>query len=93
MRSIGSWPQSNLGDALFALHDCEAARAAYERARNLDPSIDGPYIGFGNLYLLRHEGRQAADAYRRALALDPNEARAESNLGVALVNIHRDTEA
>jgi tetratricopeptide (TPR) repeat protein len=64
--------------------DPEAARAAYARALELDPTLADAHV---NLGCLEHEAgrlREAEAHYRAALALRPDDATAAFDLGVAL---------
>lgn len=77
-------PYVNL--AIVYLHDGrrDDARAALDRALELDPGHVAANNQLG--ILLREEGKftEAEEAYRRALATDPTHALAHYNLGVLL---------
>lgn len=73
--------------------DPEQARAAYERALELDPRHADAHV---NLGCLEHEAGRFAEAerhYRAALAIRPDDATAAFNLGVVLEDLGRLDEA
>jgi tetratricopeptide (TPR) repeat protein len=60
------------------------ARHALVRAAELAPDDAAPWIAQGNLDLLESNVQGAIESFRNALARDPNDASAQTNLGVAL---------
>ena len=73
--------------------DRAAAREAYGRALELDPSHADAHLNLG--FLLQEEGRleAAAQHYRLALEAEPDHALAAFDLGVALEELGRSREA
>jgi tetratricopeptide (TPR) repeat protein len=73
--------------------DAAEARAAYERALEIDPKHADAHV---NLGCLEHEAgrlREAERHYRAALAIRPEDATAAFDLGVALEDLGRLAEA
>jgi tetratricopeptide (TPR) repeat protein len=73
--------------------DPAAARAAYERALELDPAHCGAHVNLGRLLHEAGEAASAAEHYRRALEVRPEDSIAAFNLGVALEDLGRRAEA
>lgn len=71
----------------------EEARAAYQRAIELDPDHSDAHVNLGRV--LHEEGAPLAaqQHYRRALETDPSHPTAAFNLGVALEDLGRLNEA
>ena len=59
---------NNRGSALQLLGRVPEAEKAFQRALDLDPSLQQPYINLGHLLEERGNLREAADLYRRAIA-------------------------
>lgn len=78
---------SDLGNALAAVGQMNAAVASYRRALALDPNLAAGHSNLGNA--LRNLGQleAAVASYRQALALNPNFAEAHNNLGNALLDL------
>lgn len=77
----------NLGNTLSELGQIDAAAAAYRRAIQLDPSLEGAHLSFASLLGGRGGPRDwatAAVAYRRALRLNPSRPESYHDLGIAL---------
>ncbi|HEX9605252.1 MAG TPA: tetratricopeptide repeat protein, partial [Myxococcales bacterium] len=73
--------------------DPAAARAAYQRALELDPGHGGAHVNLGRLLHEAGEAASAAEHYRRALEVQPEDSTAAFNLGVALEDLGRRAEA
>src|SRR5205823_7411903 len=71
----------------------DEARAAYQRAIELDPDHSDAHVNLGRM--LHEEGAPLAaqQHYRRALETDPSHPTAAFNLGVALEDLGRLNEA
>lgn len=77
----------HLAEALHASGCLDDARAAYRRAREIDPSYAHAFRTRGPYLYRRNRLREAAVAYREALALDPDDSHA--HLGLAMVAIRQ----
>jgi tetratricopeptide (TPR) repeat protein len=96
---IGGNEQERDADAWYDVAcDLEAsspdeARAAYQRAIELDPNHSDAHVNLGRM--LHEEGAPLAaqQHYRRALETDPSHPTAAFNLGVALEDLGRLNEA
>ena len=73
--------------------DPAAARAAYERAIELEPGHAGAHVNLGRLLHEMGEAASAAEHYRLALQSRPEDSTAAFNLGVALEDLGRRAEA
>ena len=73
----------HLASALQSTGQMDEARAAYRRARQLDPFYAHPFRTRGPYLYRRRRFREAAAAYREALALAPDDSHAV--LGLAMV--------
>lgn len=82
-----------LGTILQRLKRYPAAMASYERALELAPDNALAAAGIANCKLEQHEYVAAEEWMRRALALAPEGPQFWTNLGVALANQERYTEA
>ncbi|WP_042688644.1 tetratricopeptide repeat protein [Azospirillum sp. B506] len=77
----------NLGSTLSELGQVDAAAAAYRRAIQLDPALEGAHLALAALLGGRGGPRDwatAAMAYRRALRLNPQRPESYHDLGIAL---------
>lgn len=86
------------GNALSYLERNDDARAAFERAIELDETDALPHAALGNLVGLRVESTRAdkeaaIEHYQRALHLDPELGPAHLSLGVVLLDLGRFQEA
>ncbi len=73
--------------------DPAAARAAYQRALELNSGHAGAHVNLGRLLHEAGEAASAAEHYRRALEARPEDSTAAFNLGVALEDLGRRAEA
>src|SRR5262249_23315047 len=73
--------------------DPEGARAAYERALQLDPDLGDAYVNLGRLAHEAGDPRTAARCYHHALLRDEIDPVTHYNLALALEDLHRDGEA
>ncbi|WP_377806258.1 tetratricopeptide repeat protein (plasmid) [Azospirillum sp. A29] len=77
----------NLGSTLSELGQVDAAAAAYRRAIQFDPSLEGAHLALASLLGGRGGPRDwatAAVAYRRVLRLNPYRSESYHDLGIAL---------
>jgi tetratricopeptide (TPR) repeat protein len=73
--------------------DPRAARAAYERALDIDPGHAEALVNLGRLLHESGDTARAAEHYRRALEARPDDSTAAFNLGVALEDLGRRSDA
>lgn len=97
-RALSQWPDdallhSDLGNALAASADLDAALASWRRATDLDPAQAMPWFNLGRQLQLQGDSRAAADALARAVALTPDFLPARILLGDAFVHLGRFDEA
>ena len=83
----------NLGNALYAGEEIQAAREAYRQATQLDPQHAGAWNNLANVLAEMDQLEDAATAYRRALVLNPSSADAHFNLAETLVELGFPDEA
>ncbi len=83
---------SNLGFSLLTLAKPRESAEACRRAIVSHPGFAAAYCNLGNALLTLHPARSAA-ASRTACILDPRHAEARNNLGIALKDLGRITEA
>ncbi|HEV8132206.1 MAG TPA: tetratricopeptide repeat protein [Acidobacteriota bacterium] len=75
--------QNNLGSALHAAGDLDAAYPHLLRATQLDPTDGAYWSNLGAWYLDRLEFQAAIDALSRSVEIDPKNAYSQTNLGNA----------
>jgi tetratricopeptide (TPR) repeat protein len=68
--------------------DLEAARAAYQRAVELDPQLADGYVNLGRMMHEKGDASEAARLYHLAIAADPSDPIAQYNLAIALEDQH-----
>lgn len=73
--------------------DPEAARAAYQRALELDPGLADAYVNLGRMAHEAGDARTAARCYHLALQRDDIDPVTHYNLALALEDLDRDGEA
>jgi tetratricopeptide (TPR) repeat protein len=73
--------------------DPEAARAAYQRALDLDPDLCDAYVNLGRLAHESGDPATAARCYHHALERDELDSVTHYNLALALEDLKRDSEA
>jgi tetratricopeptide (TPR) repeat protein len=76
-----AWTRFEDGLALERAGQPDAARAAWERALALDPSLAAAHTNLGHLAFAAGRSDEARAAWERALALDPSQPEAHFNLG------------
>lgn len=86
------------GNALSYLDRDQEARAAYEKAIELDGTDALPHAGLGNLIAFQDNAtlehrKQSVPHFQAALKLDPNLAPAHQALGVVLLSLGQTKEA
>ena len=82
-----------IGTAALATDNLVAARAAFERQRDLSPSSPEPWLSLGRLELRENRPDDAAGSFRRARELDSNLWVASYLLGLAEDRAGRPAEA
>lgn len=80
-------------ETLLAIGERDRARAAYERARSLDPSYRHPFRTPGPTFLRRNRVREALDAFETAFELDPDDPYAQLGVAMAMARQGRAREA
>ena len=87
-KAINANPSSsmycNLGIALLAQGDLDAAIKSYRNALLLKPDYADAYNGLGNAFKEQGKLDEAVTSYRKALLLKPDYAEVHTNLGIAL---------
>jgi tetratricopeptide (TPR) repeat protein len=78
---------SDLGNALAAVGQMNAALASYRRALALDPRLAAGHSNLGNALRSLGQLQAAVASYRQALVLNPDFAEAHNNLGNALLDL------
>jgi tetratricopeptide (TPR) repeat protein len=73
--------------------DPEAARAAYQRALELDPDLGDAYVNLGRLAHQAGDPTTAARCYHHALRRDDRDPETHYNLALALDDLDRHSEA
>ncbi|MBI1334497.1 MAG: tetratricopeptide repeat protein [Armatimonadetes bacterium] len=61
-----------LGNCYVALKEPKLALEAYQRAAEVDPTIETTHYGVGTLLVQLGRGAEAIEAFERALAIDPD---------------------
>lgn len=72
------------GIEAMRLGDAEAAAAAFDQARSINPHVSEAHINLGFAYLAMKKSGEAATAFDRALTIDPRKTNAYYGLGAAL---------
>lgn len=92
--SAESW--NDLGVQEFKLGNLDAAEDAFNRAREIDPSLPNAYNGLGNVAHARALERgdragfvEAIELFDRALSLRPDYGKALNNRGLAYLQLAR----
>ena len=81
----------NLGNALYAAGQREAARERFRQAVELDPEYVEAWNNLGNALSETGQRESAIEAFERALELDPHYSDAHFNLAETLTELgHRD---
>jgi tetratricopeptide (TPR) repeat protein len=75
----------NVGVALEATAQHEAAERAYAEAANLDPAYSAAHNNLGTMLLRRGKADGAHAAFARAVASNPDNAEARANLAVTSI--------
>ena len=85
--------RNNLGNALLALGQVDAAISELRRASELRPDLDDAHYNLGTALAAQGKHREAAECYREALRINPTFAAAENNLGNSLAALGQLDEA
>lgn len=72
-----------LGDAFASVKQFEQAQHCYDRAADLEPDKELPYVGFGMIALQNHQLEEAVNAFKVAKRLDPESSKAYCGLALA----------
>lgn len=83
----------NLGNALFALGETEAAVERFRQAVEIDPGCAAAWSNLGSVLAELGECDEAIAALRKALRLDPGRSEAVYNLADILEDLGRGAEA
>jgi Flp pilus assembly protein TadD len=78
---------ADLGMALTAADDIDAATRAFKRALEIEPRSAQAYCGLGLAYQRQERWHEAAQAFRATEQLSPDSAVGALNLGLALVEL------
>lgn len=81
------------GESYFATQDWDKARAAYERAFKLDPTIYEAPLFIGDVYFQKKDMDKAGEWYAKAIAIDPNRETAYRYWSDAYLRIGKMTES
>jgi tetratricopeptide (TPR) repeat protein len=73
--------QFELGNAYVQSGQWDQAQAAFQRAIELDPNLQGAYANLGVVYYQLEKLDLAASQYQKALELNPNDGDVAYNLG------------
>ena len=90
LRAVKAYPKDaslwfHLGASCGELNDVDAAIAAFERSRTLDPHQPQTYFNLGLLYWRSGNLGKAKESYRAGLALDPTDTTALKNFSLILM--------
>jgi Flp pilus assembly protein TadD len=78
---------ADLGMALTASNDIDAATRAFKRALEIEPRSAQAYCGLGLAYQRQQRWHEAAQAFRATEQLSPDSAVGALNLGLALLEL------
>lgn len=78
---------NNLGNLLKAAGDFNGAKAAYETALKIDPSLARVHCNLGMTFKAMSLYPSAIASYQKAIRLNPSYAEAYQNLGVVLLKL------
>jgi tetratricopeptide (TPR) repeat protein len=81
------------GEAHFAAQEWDKARAAYEKAFKLDPTIYEAPLFIGDVYFQKKDMDKAGEWYAKAIAIDPNRETAYRYWSDAYLRIGKMTES
>lgn len=84
--------QYDLGIALYGTRQYDPALAAFTKAAEIDPHMDGAYFFIGNTYAAMSNLDRATGFYRKALALNSANAGYYSALGKVLAELGPENE-
>ena len=90
-QNANAWNQ--LGRALLAMNELDAAGQAFETAIQKDPASRDAYNNLGLVYWRQRKYEEAAAEFRRQIAVNPDDHYAHRNLGMMLRDQHRCSEA
>ena len=70
------------GHCLLRKGKLDEAESYYNRARNIDPASEKPFLGLGSAYMLKKDYITAERHLRKALELNPRSEKAHMGLGI-----------
>ncbi len=93
MQPQGGYAWNQLGRALLAMNELDAAAQALETAIQKDPATRDAYNNLGLVYWRQGKYEEAATEFRRQIVVNPDDHYSHRNLGMMLHDQHRCGEA
>ncbi len=78
---------NNLGSLLLQTGDLTGAKAVYEAALQIDPTLAVAHYNLGIVHKQKGRFKEAISAYQKAIQLNPAYAEAYQNLGAVLLKV------